>query len=146
MIIIVLILQHCAGNAACLGVSSYIVVVCRTCYERSFLHSSLDNLAHLQESAMVVTERFVYHLVGSIDDTRHVAALIDCLVSHLQTAELLHIWLEEFEWLLEQVESVAIQWQSVGVREGLLYGQTHVWNAQLCLDGTVAELHCAVND
>ena len=32
-----------------------------------------------------------------------------------------------------------------GVRECILYGQTHVGNTQLCLDRTVAELYCTVN-
>ena len=94
-------LQHTCSNASCLCVRSYIVVVCRLCDECGTLHRSLDDVCHLQESAAVVAERLIHHFVGSVHDTRHVATATYRLVCHCETAELLHVGLEELEWLTE---------------------------------------------
>ena len=103
--------------------------------------------AHLEEAAAVLEEGAVDHLVGGIDDTRHVAALSQCLVGHCQTAELLEVGLEKLQMLgLEEIQPIATQRQPTGERERILDGQPHVGYAELRLDGTVLELYGAMDD
>ena len=110
------------------------------------LHCLLDDVAHLQEAALVLKESTVHNLVGRIDDTRHVAATLDGLEGEGQAAELFQVGLEELQWMAEQVEPLARERQSLGVREGVLDGQAHVGHAELGLHGAVLELHGAVDD
>ena len=49
--------------------------------------------------------------------------------------------LEELKGLTEKVETVAIERQTLGEGEGILYGQAHVGHSKLSLNCSVAELH-----
>ena len=42
---------------------------------------------------------------------------------------------------LEEIQTLTAQMQTLGEREGILDGQTHVGYAELCLDTTILELH-----
>ena len=110
--------------------------------EGAALHGLGNDVAHLQEPAAVFQKGAVDDFVGSIDDARHVAALLDGLECQCQTAELLEVRLHEVELLDgEEVQAVATQRQSLREGEGILDGQSHIGNAELCLDGTILELH-----
>ena len=92
-----------------------------------------------------MAERLVHHFVGCIHYARHIAAAAYRLVSHCETTELLHVGLEELERLTEQVETVAVQWQTLGEREGILYRQAHIGHTELRFHAAVAELHRTVH-
>ena len=60
----------------------------------------------------------------------------------MQTLELLIVRLEELQILrFEEVETIAIQMQTLREREGILDRQTHIWHTQLSLDSTINKLN-----
>ena len=60
----------------------------------------------------------------------------------MQTLELLIVRLEELQILrLKEVETIAIQMQTLREREGILDRQTHIWHTQLSLDSTINKLN-----
>ena len=69
--------------------------------ELRLLHRAPDDVCHVEESAAVVSERFVHYLVGGIYYARHVAALPYRFECKCQAAELLHVGFEELKGLLE---------------------------------------------
>ena len=109
-------------------------------------HRLLDNLGHLKEPTLVLEESTIHDLVGCVQDTRHVATTLDSLEGEGQAAELLEIRLEELERMVEQVEALASERQSLGVGEGVLDRQTHVRHAQLGLHRSVLKLHSTMDD
>ena len=103
------------GNAASLGIGLQIDVEIGLTVEGGFRHYLLYDVAHLQESTLATAEAGIDHLVGCIDDARHVATFPDSFESQAQTFELLVVGLKELQVLgLEQVETVALQRQALG--------------------------------
>ena len=79
------------------------------------MHGLCDDVAHLQETALILQETTVHDLIGRIHNTRHVAALVDGLEGEGQATELVQVGLKELQMLgLEQVETLATQMQTLG--------------------------------
>ena len=115
--------------------------------EGGTLHGFADDVGHLRERAAVVAERLIYNLVGGIHDAGHVATAMDGIEGQLQTAELLDVGLQEFQVVaLEEVEAWAVQVQTLGEREGILNGQSHIGHTELRLHASIGKLYGAVHD
>ena len=87
------------------------------------------------------------HFVGRINDARHVASAVQCLVGQSQVAEALHVGLfESKRFTLPPIDAGEGSLLSFGVGESILYGQTHVGHTELSLDRSVGKLHHTVDD
>ena len=101
----------------------------------------------MDETTLVLQESAIHNLVGCIDNARHVATFLNRLESQCQTTELLEVGLEEVEMLGgKKVQTVATQCETLGERERILDGQTHIGHTQLGLDGTILELHSRMDN
>ena len=68
-------------------------------------------------------------------------------VCHLQAAKFLWVGLLEGQVLeAPPIDPREVAFETLGIREGKLYGHTHVGHSELSLHGSVLELHCAVQD
>ena len=113
----------------------------------NLLQGLLDDLGHLQEGALPAAEGQVDYFVGCVNHTGSIAAHSDGLVGHLQAAELIQVGAFEGEVLhLPPVNTGEVAGQPFGEGEGQLDRHAHVGHTQLSLDGSVLELHGAVND
>ena len=94
-----------------------------------------------------MAERLIHNLVGGIHDAWHVATAMDGVEGQLQTAELLDVGLQELQVVaLEEVEARTVQVQTLGEREGILDGQSHIWHAELRLHASIGKLYGTVHD
>ena len=100
-------------NAAGLSIGGYIGIVVGISGEGTAHHGLADDVAHLQESATVLKKGTVDDFVGSIDDSRHIAAFLDGFESQGQTAELLQVGFKELQFLSEEVKALAAERQSL---------------------------------
>lgn len=84
-------------------------------------------MAHAEEADAVFEERGYHHFVGGIDDAGHIAASVHGFISQGEVAEPLRIGLFERQaGALGKVETVESGVDTVGIRESVLDGQTHI--------------------
>ena len=102
---------------------------------------------NVRECEAPLTESQIHHLIGRIDDARHVSSTFCSIVGNLKTVETLEVGTFEVKATgLEEVEPITAQRQTVGERKGILDGQSHVGNAKLRLHAAIAEFHSTVDD
>ena len=114
-------------------VSADEVVIGRCGDECRAAHRFLNDITHLEETALILKESAVYDFIGRIEDARHVTALFNSLEREGQTTELVKVGLEELQRVVEQVETLTGKGEALRVGEGILDGQTHVGHTELGL-------------
>ena len=69
------------SDSSCFFVGRYIVLITRIRHESGLLHCFLYHITHAEKADAVFQERGDHHLVGGIDNTRHISAPIHRFVS-----------------------------------------------------------------
>ena len=140
-------MHQLCGYAAGLSIGLQINIEIRVAVEGGLCHCLFDDIRHLEEATLALAETGIHNLVGCIHDARHVTTFLNGIEGKLETLELLVVWLEELQVLsLEEVETVAIEMQTLWEGEGILDRQAHIRHAQLSLYRSIGKLHGTMHD